>query len=77
MVQAARRSRFLLEPAAIRRVLGELRRQDLDRDVALQLGIAGPVHLAHPARAQRADDLEPADTMSDGKGHSSEAAARL
>ena len=32
-------------------------REHLDRDVAIELGVAGAVHLAHPARAQRREDL--------------------
>jgi hypothetical protein len=37
-------------------VLGEDRGQDLDRDVALQPGVARPVGLSHPAFADRSDD---------------------
>ncbi len=33
------------------RVSSELRRQHLDRHVALQLGVSGPIDLAHPAHA--------------------------
>ena len=36
-------------------------KQDLERDHAIQARIAGAVHLAHPAGAERADDLVPAD----------------
>ena len=32
-------------------------RQDLDGDVPIELAVPGPVHLAHPARAQRGEDL--------------------
>ena len=30
-------------------VIGEGRREDLDGDVAVELGVAGPLDLAHPA----------------------------
>ena len=35
------------------RIGGELRRQDLDRDLALEPRVPRPIHLAHPARAER------------------------
>ena len=38
-------------------VLGQARRQHLDRDLAMEARVAGAVHLAHAARAQRSDDL--------------------
>ena len=44
---------FALEPREGRRVRGERVRQDLDRDVAIQLRVARAVHLAHPAGAER------------------------
>jgi hypothetical protein len=37
--------------------LGVVRLQDLDRDLAAELGVAGQVHRAHAARADLADDL--------------------
>ena len=42
------------EPLAIGR---ELRRQDLDRDVTSEDAIARPIHFAHAAGAEQADDL--------------------
>jgi hypothetical protein len=38
-------------------VCGERLRQDLDRHFALERGVPRPVHLAHPARAKRREDL--------------------
>ncbi len=32
-------------------------RQDLDRDFAAQAGVLRPIHLAHPARSERGEDL--------------------
>ncbi len=47
MVQDARGARFLLEAAEAVAVVGESRRQDLDRDVAGEPRVAGAVDLAH------------------------------
>ena len=37
-------------------VLDEIRRQDLERDVALEASVLRQVHLAHAARAERGHD---------------------
>ena len=50
-------ARLLLEAAQPVRIGREPRGQDLDRDVAPEPRVAGAVHLAHPARADRGDDL--------------------
>ena len=52
MIQPAGSSRFLLESAPAIRIVGKCRRQDFDRDVAVQLMIACPIHLAHAPGAQ-------------------------
>ena len=57
------RLRLALEPPKALGVLGELRRQHLDRDVAAEAGVARPVHLAHAARADRGDDLIGAEAI--------------
>jgi len=44
-------------------------RQDLERDLALELGIACAIHLAHPAGAERADDLEATESITGVEGH--------
>ena len=54
--RSARRVRF------VRREPG---RQDLDRDVAPEPRVARPVHLAHPAGAERRDDLILSEPRSD------------
>ena len=51
-------------------VAGELVGQDLDRDVALQPRVARPVDLAHPARAERGEDLVGAEAGTGRQGHS-------
>ena len=50
-------------------VRGQLRREDLDRDVAVQLRVARAVDLAHPARAERREDLVGTETCSGGERH--------
>ena len=57
VVQRPGRLRLLLEAPQAVRVLRVRGGQDLDRDVALQPRVAGAIDLAHPARADRAEDL--------------------
>ena len=38
-------------------IVGERLRQDFDRDVAVQLRIARPIHFSHPAGPQGGEDL--------------------
>ena len=45
---------FALEAGAAIRVLRNQRRKDLDGDVAIETGVAGAIHLAHPAFTERA-----------------------
>jgi hypothetical protein len=47
------------KPIAVRSQRG---RQDLDGDLPLQLGIGGPVHLAHAAFADLCGDFVDAET---------------
>ena len=61
MIQRREHLRFALEPRQAIRIAGKCRRQDLDRDVAIQLRIARAVDLAHPADAEQAVDAEHAD----------------
>ena len=46
-----------LEALQTVRVRGERFRQDLERHLAVQLGVTGAVDLAHPARAERRDNF--------------------
>ncbi len=62
MGERSDRPRFLLETAQSLGIGREFRRQHLDRDVAIQPCVARPVHVAHPARADRRDDLVRAET---------------
>lgn len=43
---------FLLEPGDAMGIVGEFRRQHLERDAAAQAQLACQVHLAHPSRAE-------------------------
>ena len=47
----------------------EVRRQNFDRDGSLQPRVARPVDLAHPARAERRQDLVRTETGPRGKRH--------
>jgi hypothetical protein len=55
-----------LEPRERGRVSSECLGQDLDRDVAIQLRVAGPIHLAHAACPERREDFVGAQA---GAGH--------
>ena len=53
MRQRRHRLRLALEPRQRRRILRQRLGQDFDGDVAIQLGVAGAVDLAHAAGAER------------------------
>ena len=53
MVQSGQDVRFTPEAGHAIGIEREGVRQDLERDVAIQRGIAGAIHLAHPADAER------------------------
>ena len=71
MVQRGESSRFTLEARQTVAVLGKERRQDLERDLAVEARVAGPVHLAHPALANLGQDWVCADPVAGGKRHRS------
>jgi hypothetical protein len=48
---------FLLETLFAGWVGAEFRRQQLERDFAIQAGIASPVHLSHAPRTEWRDDF--------------------
>ena len=48
MVEGCRRARLSQQPTAPAWMLGQVCRQDLERDVAAQLRIVGAIHLAIP-----------------------------
>ena len=43
--------------------------QDLDRDLAIELGVAGAIDLAHPAGAERGENLVGAEARAGREGH--------
>ena len=57
MVQRGERLRFALEARQPLGIGGEAVRQDLDRDVAIELRVARAIDLAHAAGANDRDDL--------------------
>ena len=57
MIQRGDGARLTLEALASLGIVGDLRRQDLDRHVPTEPGVAGAVDLAHPARAEPRVDL--------------------
>ena len=54
--QRRNRVRFALEARQRLRISGDGRRNNLDRDVAIQPPVARAIDLAHAARAERSDD---------------------
>ena len=61
MVERRRRARLELEALDPRGIVRELGRKNLDGGEAAELDVAGAVHLAHAARADRLQDLVVAD----------------
>src|SRR5678815_1324099 len=57
MIERRNGSGFALETGTHFAVRREMLREHFDRDVATQARVAGTVHFAHPARAQRRDDF--------------------
>ena len=59
------------------RIAGEVIGQDLHRDLAPELGVAGAVNLAHAACPDRRDDLVRAETRAGGQRHAGSGNSRL
>jgi hypothetical protein len=62
MIQRGERLRFASEARHALRVVRKRLRQDLDRDIPIELRVARAIHLAHTAGADRAGDLVRADS---------------
>ena len=60
---------FAFEARKGRRILGELIRQNLDCDVAIERRVASLVDLAHAARANRRENLVRAETDASRESH--------
>ena len=57
VVERGEHLRFALETGEAIRITGEGIGQDLQRDLAIQLGIPGAIHLAHAARPEGGENL--------------------
>ena len=68
MIERREHLRFALEPRQPIGIGRERVRQDLDRDVAIQLRVAGAIHLAHAAAPQERLDLADAEPCAGSKG---------
>ena len=68
VVQRGQHLRFALETGEAIRIAGEGVRQDLQRDVAIQLGIARAIHLAHAAGAEGGEDFVRAEARAGVEG---------
>ena len=69
VVQGGDRPGLVLEPGEAAGVGGQVRRQDLDGDVAAEARVVGEVHLAHAPRAELAADLVGTESGPGGKRH--------
>ena len=67
MVQRGEHLRLAIEPREPLGVVRDRRQQHLDRDVAIQLGIARAIDLTHAARAEHGDDLVRSEAAADGE----------
>src|SRR2546422_1351187 len=70
MIQLRDRFRFALEPLLVYGISGELRRQNLDRDGPVKACVACTIHLSHPARSKRRNDLVRPESSAAGQCHS-------
>jgi hypothetical protein len=65
VIQRREQLRLALEAREPLRIACDRLRQDFDRDVAIQRRIARAIDFAHPAGANRTDDLVRAETGAD------------
>jgi hypothetical protein len=70
MVQRSEDFGFALKAREPIIVSGEGGRQNLDRDLTLQVGVGCPIHLAHPALADLCGDFVNAEAGTRGEGQS-------
>ena len=71
VVQRRERLGFALESGQPFEIAPERVRQNFDRDVTVELGIARAIHLTHAAGAERRDNLERAEAHAGGQRHES------
>ena len=72
MVERGQQLRLTLETGDAIRITCEGFRQDLQRDLAIQLNIARAIDLAHSARPKGGENLVRAEARPIGQGHESE-----
>ena len=72
VIDGRHRLRFEGEPRKPVGVAGERVGQDLQRDIAIELRIAGAEYLAHPARADAGDDFVDAEARAESEGQVAE-----
>jgi hypothetical protein len=70
MIQRREHLGFALEPGKPFRVLRDRVRKHLDCHLAIELGVFGPIDLAHPACTERREDLLRTESGSRSNGHS-------
>jgi hypothetical protein len=69
MIQRREQPRLARKSRQPIRIAREARWQHLDGDVPSELGVARAIHLAHPARPERTDNLERTEFRTDGEAH--------
>ena len=69
MIQRRDGTRFTVEAVAQLRIGRELRRQNFDRDGAIEARVARPIDFAHAARANERDNFIDAKLCSSWQGH--------
>ena len=69
MVQRGEDSGFTLKPGQAFRIIGEEVRQDFEGDIAPELRVPGPIHLAHAALADLGGDFVGAEARAWCQGH--------
>ncbi len=72
VIQGRDHFRFALEPREACRIGSKRLRQDLDRDLALEPRIAGPIHLPHAAGADLRGNFIRTKPGASGQGHAAE-----
>jgi hypothetical protein len=70
VIEAGDAARLAFEPRQAVRIGGERRRQDLDRDLPSEPGVAGAPNFTHAAGPERGDDFVGAESGPNGEGHS-------
>jgi hypothetical protein len=68
---------FTLEPRDAIGIGDEGLRQDLYRDLAAQLRVAGAIDLSHPTRAEWGDHVVRPDSRARDKGHGRKSGAQI